>query len=884
MDSKKQPIPGRIAISVCPGGPPPKGKCPRGFTRWRLLTTIMSLFLTVASLALVGCSLVVDADSSLPEGAKGASNRLSKESSPYLLAHARNPVDWYPWGPEALERARKEDKPIFLSIGYSSCHWCHVMEKRVFSDQEIARYMNENFVNIKVDREERPDVDEIYMTALNLYYELNGSKQSGGWPLSMFLTPDGRPLGGGTYFAPDDEEGRTGFPTMMRKVVELWRDNRRQMEKNADILSQAVRAVSRPRGALQQVEISRALVAPVMQHLKESFDSEYGGFGFKAENPDRPKFPAPAKLGLLQYEGARHDNAQAARMLHFTLDRMAAGGIYDHVGGGFHRYSTDRYWHVPHFEKMLYDNAQLADVYLEAFRHSGESYYRAVAEGIIEFVVRDLSALQGAFYSSLDADSEGGEGRYYVWSDAQLAETLTPDELAVCQVVFGTSQSPELEAGHVLAMTHSIDDAAMELKTSAAHLERQLGTIRHKLLVARQKRPAPARDEKVLTSWNGLMIRALARGGVILQKPEYTRLAANAAEFILATMRDDQGRLYRSYSRDQPHIAAYLDDYAFLIDGLLALHLATGDERWGNAARRLVDQQIKLFWDDAGKGFYLSSNHHETLLARTKSGHDEALPSGNSVSARNLLRLASINRQSEYRQRAQECLDVFTPLLAEQKGGMANMALAVSEFLDTADQPGGANVVPGRQRIGIAPDVEILQAGGEKAQAAPGTTPKKPEYVTGKALLSVDRLPPGSSCKVLVQLQIADGWHIHANPAGDPEFDMATELEIESELGTELTKVRYPIGKKVPREEGGNPQLQYTGQVNLLGVLEVPADAAGGAEVLTVRVAYQACNDARCLPPKKLEIKVPVRVAAKGEKVKQINEKAFAPPPAPAKK
>jgi uncharacterized protein YyaL (SSP411 family) len=864
---------------------------PAAFQKASWITTFTLACGAILSFALVGCSLVVDADSSLPEGAKGAPNRLSKESSPYLLAHARNPVDWYPWGPEALERARKEDKLIFLSIGYSSCHWCHVMEKRVFSDPEIARFMNENFVNIKVDREERPDVDDIYMTALTLYYELIGSQQSGGWPLSMFLMPDGRPIGGGTYFAPDDEEGRTGFPTMMRKVLESWRDNRRQMERNADILTQAVRAASRPRTVLNPPEITRELVPRVVDHLKASYDADYGGFGYSASNPERPKFPVPAKLGLLQYESVRHENAQAGKMLYHTLDRMASGGIYDHVGGGFHRYSTDRYWHVPHFEKMLYDNAQLADVYVEAYRHSGESFYRTVAEGIFEFVRRDLSSPQGAFYSSLDADSDGGEGRFYVWTDAQLAETLNPDEVAACRVVYGTDQPPAFEAGHVLAMARSIDDAARELKTSTGELERHLANISRKLLAARQKRTVPARDDKILTCWNGQMIRALARAGVVLKKPEYTQLAANAAEFILSTMRDEKGRLYRSYSGGRAQISAYLDDYAFLIDGLLALHLATGDEKWGNAARRLVDQQLQLFWDETGKGFYLTSNNHETLLARTKSGYDSVIPSGNSVSVRNLLRLASVTRETEYRDRARECLEVFTPLFEDSKGGMAYMALAVSEYLDTAETSGAVKASPRGPRLGIAPDAEILQAGADEPRSpssaiqvaaaqgpAKSNTKKAPEYITGKALLSVDKLPPGGTCKVLVQLQIAEGWHIHANPAGDPEFDMATELLFASELGTELTKVRYPAGKKTPREGEGMPQSLYVGQANLLGVLEVPADAAGREEVLTIQVSYQACNDTRCLPPKKLELKLPVRVAAKGEQVRQINEKAFAPP------
>ncbi|HTI52009.1 MAG TPA: thioredoxin domain-containing protein, partial [Planctomycetaceae bacterium] len=531
--------------------------------RWSLVATVL-MTVAAAMLILLGCSLPEgDADSTPPEGhGKGPTNRLSRETSPYLLAHARNPVDWYPWGPEALEKARKEEKPIFLSIGYSSCHWCHVMEQKVFSDPEIARYMNDHFVNIKVDREERPDIDDIYMTALQMYFQAIKSTQTGGWPLSIFLTPDGRPLGGGTYFPPQDEQGRTGFPTLMKKVVESWRDNRRQMETNADILADAVRQASRPRAALTAPKLDRDLLGPVLKSLEAGYDAEYGGFGFDRRSPDRPKFPVPVKLALLQYETKRHNDERAGKMLYDTLDRMAAGGIYDHVGGGFHRYSTDRFWRVPHFEKMLYDNAQLADVYAEAYRHTGQIHYRDIAESTIEFVFRELTDPRGAFYSALDADSEGAEGKYYVWTGEELAATLSPEELDLCKVVYGTEGSPRFELGHVLEQVIPIDTAASKLKRPAVELERELKGIRQKLLSARQKRTAPARDDKILTSWNGLMIRTLARAGVIFEKPAYVQAGAKAAEFLLTELRDDKGRLCRSYRAGQARVGAYLDDYA----------------------------------------------------------------------------------------------------------------------------------------------------------------------------------------------------------------------------------------------------------------------------------------------------------------------------------
>jgi len=809
---------------------------------------------------------------------KQTANRLARETSPYLLAHAHNPVDWYPWGPEALDKARKDDKPIFLSIGYSSCHWCHVMEKKVFSNPEIARFMNEHFVNIKVDREERPDLDDIYMTALQMYFDAIGSPQSGGWPLSIFLTPDGRPLGGGTYFPPDDEEGRVGFPSLTKRVVATWRDNRKDLEKNADILASAVRAAARPRAALNPVELERPLIDPVLKNLTASYDDEHGGLGYNPKAPDRPKFPQPTKLALLQYEATRHANEEAGKMLYYTLDRIAAGGIHDHIGGGFHRYSTDRFWRVPHFEKMLYDNAQLADLYADAFRSTKQRHYQEIVEATIEFVLRDLKDTGGAFFSALDADSEGVEGKYYVWTDAELEKLLSEEELAACAAVYGSGGEPNFELGHVLQLKQSLDAAAKELKISAVQLERLVESIEKKLLAARQKRRPPARDEKILTAWNGLMIRALARAGVILEKPEYVQAAEKAAEFVLTEMRDDKGRLYHSYAAKQAKLNAYLDDYAYLNEGLLALHLATGAEKWANAAKRLSDLQLQLFWDDQGKGCYFTSHHHEALLARTKNAYDSVLPSGNSVTVRNLLRLASFSKQADYRNRARQTLELFVPLIADSPGGLTNMALALGEFLDV-NEPATGDGPPPRRTLGIAPDAAILLASGaDEQRPSQAKKPAKEEHVSGQAFLSVDRLPAGKKCKVLVQLQIEEGWHVHANPVGDDEFDIATELELESKLDIELKDVRYPAGKKVPREEGEKPQLLYVGKVGLVGEIEIPAQAAGRREDLVLIVTYQACNDTRCLPPKKLKLTLPVTVARPGEPVKAINEPLFAPP------
>jgi uncharacterized protein YyaL (SSP411 family) len=853
-------------------------------TEWWRTVGGLVLALTGLIIAAIGCTLAEGDSDPAPlseEQPSRHTNRLARESSPYLLAHSHNPVDWYPWGPEALEKARKEDKPIFLSIGYSACHWCHVMEKKVFSNPEIARYMNEHFVNIKVDREERPDIDDIYMLALQLYYDLAKSPQSGGWPLSMFLTPDARPIGGGTYFPPEDENGRIGFPSLMKKVVESWREHRDQMEANARILSDAVRSAARPRMNLSAIALDRTLIEPVVKSLAESYDDEYGGFGFNPKAPDRPKFPQPAKLALLQYEAKRHGDESAGRMLSLTLDRIAAGGIYDHVGGGFHRYSTDRFWRVPHFEKMLYDNAQLADIYAEAYRYTNQNHFKDVVEGTIEFVLRELKSPSGAFYSAIDADSEGVEGKYYIWTDAQLAEVLSPDEITVCNMLFGTGGAQNFEIGHVLELKRSVDEAAKKLKLPALEVQKLRTQIVKKLLAARQERRPPARDDKILAGWNGLMIRALARAYVTLQKPEYLQAAEKAATFVLGQMRDEKGRLYHSYAGKQARLDAYLDDYAYVNDGLLALHLATGDEKWASAARKLCDAQLQLFWDEQGKGCYFTSHQHETLLARTKNAYDSVLPSGNAVTVRNLLRLSSISKQIDYRHRARETLELFAPLIADAPGGLTSMGLALVEFLDT-NEPATGDRSAARTRLGIAPDADIVLAGGKSEEpAGRGKKQKKLEPVTAQAYLSVDKLPAGGTAKVLVQLTIAEGWHIHANPAGDPDLDLATELESDSKVGLELKKVRYPVGKEVARDSGDPddpPQILYMGKVSLIGEVEVPATAAGKKDEFVVRVAYQACNDNQCLPPAKLKLTIPVTIARQGEAVKPINESLFASP------
>jgi len=624
-------------------------------------------------------------------------NHLAGESSLYLLQHAHNPVDWYPWGEEALSRAREENKLIFLSIGYSSCHWCHVMERESFEDEEVADKLNEHFVCIKVDREERPDIDEIYMTALQIYFRLIGSGQGGGWPLTMFLTPEGKPVAGGTYFPARDRGGYRGLMTVLDTVQTAWKKNPDGMRENAEAIGKLVRRQLEEQSQ-GTAPLKPELVRNVLRELQEQFDPEYGGFGYSSVNPQIPKFPTPSNLFFLldrvqrsggdaQEEG-EEAAGQARKMLVTTLEKMAAGGIRDHLGGGFHRYSTDRFWAVPHFEKMLYDNGQLASVYAEAYGLTGREDFRRVVEELVAFILREMTGPQGQFYSSVDAETDGEEGVFYVWQYDELARLLGPDELDLFSDVYAINKGGNFEGSNVILLRRPLSETAKRRGLSEQQLRKQLAPLKQKLLEARSRRERPATDEKVLTSWSGLMIGGLADAGRILEEPEYVEAAERSARFVLGELRAENGRLLRTFGKGRAQLNAYLDDYAFLAGGLCALRRATGDREWLDEARRLTDKQLGLFWDDAEGGFYFTSDDHETPLARSKSPADSALPSGQAVSAANLIYLSRELDRPEYMERAERTISTFAPLLREVPGGMTQMAVSLAAYLD-AGAPAG---------------------------------------------------------------------------------------------------------------------------------------------------------------------------------------------------
>ncbi|MCC6405821.1 MAG: thioredoxin domain-containing protein [Planctomycetes bacterium] len=593
-------------------------------------------------------------------------NRLALETSPYLLQHAGNPVDWYPWGPEALERAKRESKPIFLSIGYSACHWCHVMERESFENDAIAGLMNEHFVNVKVDREERPDLDDIYMRAVQA---MTGS---GGWPMSVFLTPTLEPFYGGTYFPPSRMYGRPSFADVLESVARAWKQDREGVERTSQKLVEHIRRES-------TMEFAGAIDPGVLdlgfEMLSRNFDAVWGGFG------DAPKFPHATDLRVVLRHWLRKQDTRALEMARLTLDRMKNGGIYDQLGGGFHRYSTDERWLIPHFEKMLYDNALLVPAYLEGYLATGEREYARIARECCEWALREMTTAEGAFASSQDADSEGEEGKFFVWTERELASVLGAKHGAWAAAWYGVTNEGNFEHGtSALWRNEPAATVAAKLHVDVVELERAIADARPKLFAARKQRIAPGTDDKVLVAWNGMMISALARAHQVLGEPGFLVAARRAATFVLTTMRRPDGGLHATARGTRAHLNAYLDDYAFLIQALLDLYESDFDARWVREAVALAAIVTQRFEDGDKGGFFTTASDHEQLLARLKSPQDGALPSGNGVHVHNLLRLAEFTGNRDYAAQAERSLVALGGLLNKFPAALGQMLLCV-DFL-----------------------------------------------------------------------------------------------------------------------------------------------------------------------------------------------------------
>ena len=855
--------------------------------RWSVIVLIASLALMAAE------ERRIDAQDLNPgTKPKSPANRLAKESSPYLLLHAHNPVDWYPWGPEAFEKAKKEGKLIFLSVGYSSCYWCHVMERNVFTNETIAKTLNENFVCIKVDREERPDIDDIYMTALQVYYQMIGSPSNGGWPLSIFMTPEGKPVAGGTYFPPEDTNGSQGFSSVLDKLMDLWKNKHDQMEGNADILAKETRRLMRPKVSLKQVPVDEKLVETAFLAISSSFDPEFGGIDFSPKRPEGPKFPTPTKLTFIQHSLQLTPNAEIAQQLDLTLMQIACGGIRDHVGGGFHRYSVDRRWDVPHFEKMLYDQAQLADVYVEAYRMTSQTpnkpmlLYKQVAEELFQFVAREMTSPNGGFYSALDAETDGIEGEYFVWDATEIDKVLGTAAKSFKEA-YRIKDLSDFEHGNVLRLSPKrlpkpiASDKLPGVKRHGDSAETLVGSefdefsiSREKLLEVRNKRKRPLRDEKILTCWNGLMISAYARAAAPLQHPEYIAIAEKAANFLLSNLRDPQGRLLHTYTNGHAKLNAYLDDYAFLIDGLLSLHDATEDTKWLKAAKQLQDEQLRSFMDETNGGFFFTSHHHEELIARTKNSYDGVLPAGNSVSARNLIKLAKVTGISAYREEARATIELFASNIEQTPRGLANLALAAMELLESEAGPKGTSRNERSQVIPAGVSDEKKVPNEPLVVFADSKVQKNDELVTGRAYLSTDKLPAGSTCKLIVQLDVKEGWHINQNPPV-PNHLIPTKVSSKSKLGVKLSDPKYPEGHGFKFDGEEMEAMVYEGEVIIRGTLTVPESAAGQTDELEISITYQACNDTGCRPPKTIKLMNKLAVSNRGDTIKPVNARLF---------
>ncbi len=593
-------------------------------------------------------------------------NRLIHEASPYLLQHAHNPVDWFPWGDEAFEKARREDKPVFLSIGYSTCHWCHVMAHESFENEKIATILNEKFVSIKVDREELPGVDAVYMEFVQK------TTGSGGWPMSVFLTADGKPFFGGTYYPPTDSYGRPGFESLLTMIDEAWQNRRDKILSSADEIALLLKDKAKENTPLK---LDTDFLGDTAAAIGSLYDPQYGGFG------RAPKFPQPSMLSFLLAYSHRTGDKELLAKVQKTLDKMASGGMYDQLGGGFHRYSVDEKWLVPHFEKMLYDQALISRAYLQAYQLTGKDSYKKTVEDILGYVLRDMASPEGAFYSAEDADSEGREGVFYVWTLKEIKAVLNRKEQNLVTAYYGVSQTGNFEHGtSILHIAMPLSEAAKQFGLKPGEAEKILTDAKQKLFEQRAKRIRPHRDEKIIAGWNGMMISVLAYGGAAMDKPDYIQAARKSADFILEHLSAD-GRLKRYYAKGKAHENAVLDDYAHLVRGLLDLYQADFNPKWLKVSLELSAQMIELFEDPNSGGFYLTGSDADKLFIRTRPDYDGAVPNGNSIAVENLIRLTEFTGDSKWLKHAEKVLVWYQEQLKSQPASLTQMTVSADLWL-----------------------------------------------------------------------------------------------------------------------------------------------------------------------------------------------------------
>lgn len=743
------------------------------------------------------------------DGTPRWTNRLILEDSPYLLQHAHNPVDWYPWGDEAFERARREDKPIFLSIGYSTCHWCHVMERESFESEAIAALMNSLFVCVKIDRERRPDIDELYMTAVQLL------TRRGGWPMSSFLTPEGEPFYGGTYFPPDR------FSLLLQRVADAWQSNRGEVEDTAQRLTAAVREATAARGTAKKLAdgIAERAVAQTLSR----YDATLGGFG------RAPKFPNEPELLFLLTRNLRQPQASEIDAVVHTLEAMARGGIYDQVGGGFHRYSVDAQWLVPHFEKMLYNQAHLSRAYALGHQLTGDPFFARIARQTLDYVLREMTAPGGGFYSATDADSDNGageseEGAFFVWSPETLKEALGPDDAKLAIDLWGVTPGGNFEGHSILHLPRALDEYAAATEQPLDALLTHLDRINETLWRVREERPHPLRDDKILTAWNGMMITAFADASRQLHEPRYLDAATAAAEFLWQHNRrpGDTLELWRVHLDGSSSIPALQEDYAYLAEAFIALYDASGERRWLERARRVADRMLDLFWDDGVGGFFMGAEGADAnLIGRPKSPNDGAIPSGNSVALRALGQLARRTGEALYQQRAEATAAAFAETIERMPVGFAYMLLGLEELE--------------HGRVG---DLQYGALGNLRVEAK----------IRAEAELRVEaKLEPGDGGRrdLRLTLQLADGWHINARQPRQEEL-IPTTLDAPG-----LVEVHFPDPEELTVAFQDESLLVHGGRFEIQAALE---DVEGGT--VPVELRFQACENVRCLRPETLVLEL----------------------------
>lgn len=733
----------------------------------------------------------------LPDGSPRYTNRLILQDSPYLLQHAHNPVDWYAWGEEAFTVAKRENKPIFLSIGYSTCHWCHVMEKESFENPEIADFLNRGFISIKVDRERRPDVDKTYMTAVQLM------TRGGGWPMSSFLTPDGKPFFGGTYYPPQVFQG------LIAKIDSLWKSQNSSLIEQAERVAQAVEQLNHTQS--EAVALSSKAIPGAVREALAIHDEFQGGFG------SAPKFPREPLLFLLLDEAERNNSVETLDAIHTTLDAMGRGGIYDQVGGGFHRYSTDNEWLVPHFEKMLYNQAHLTRIYLRAWRLTGNPSYQRITRQTLDYVLRNMTSPAGAFYSATDADSEDEEGVFFLWSQQQIRDVLSEPDARLAIALFGISKNGNFEGSNILHLPVSLEEFAAQQQTSMQQLLTRVDRIREQLYQAREKREHPLRDEKIITAWNGMMISTLSEAGMLLNEPRYTNAAILAAEFIWKRNRNNSGELWRVHLEGSSSISAKQQDYAYFAEGLLQVYDATGSDVWLKRAKEITNAMLEQFWDEHNGGFFMSGEQQQlTKMGRPRDGgSDNAMPSGNSVALRVLQKLEVRTDNLEYGKKANATLTSFAGHINENPRSFGYMLTAASEM-----------------QSGELGALRYVARGGVKVKAS--------------------QLEPD---RITVDISIPEGWHINSNKPLQ-EGLIPTRLSVNKDArGWRSGNIEYPKATMATLGFQSEALSLYQGDIQILLKVNSVEDST---RILPLQLGIQACNDRICLPPENIALHLPM--------------------------